>query len=58
MYRARDTHLNRTVAVKVLKASLAHDLEFRERFEREARVISQLNHPNICTLTMWAAGHD
>ncbi|HYJ93225.1 MAG TPA: protein kinase, partial [Vicinamibacterales bacterium] len=50
VYRARDTRLDRTVAVKVLKASLAHDPEFRERFEREARVISQLNHPNICTL--------
>jgi len=50
VYRARDTRLDRTVAVKVLKASLADDPGFRERFEREARVISQLNHPHICTL--------
>ena len=50
VYKARDTRLDRTVAVKVLKASLAHEPDFRERFEREARAISRLNHPNICTL--------
>jgi eukaryotic-like serine/threonine-protein kinase len=50
VYRARDTRLDRTVAIKVLKASLAHDPDFRARFEREARAISQLTHPNICTL--------
>jgi eukaryotic-like serine/threonine-protein kinase len=50
VYRARDTRLDRTVAVKVLKAVLADDPGFRERFEREARSISQLSHPNICTL--------
>jgi eukaryotic-like serine/threonine-protein kinase len=50
VYKGRDTRLDRTVAVKVLKASLARDPDFRERFVREARAISQLNHPNVCTL--------
>jgi Tol biopolymer transport system component len=50
VYKGRDTRLDRTIAIKVLKASLANDPDFRGRFEREARAISQLNHPNICTL--------
>jgi len=50
VYRARDTRLDRTVAIKVLKPALAGDPAVRERFEREARAISQLSHPNICTL--------
>ena len=50
VYRALDTRLERTVAVKVLSAVLARDPEFRARFEREARSISALNHPHICTL--------
>ena len=50
VYRARDTRLDRTVAVKVLTHTLAADASFRERFAREARVISQLEHPNICSL--------
>jgi Tol biopolymer transport system component len=50
VYRARDTRLDRTVAVKVLTDTLATDASFRERFAREARVISQLEHPNICSL--------
>jgi eukaryotic-like serine/threonine-protein kinase len=50
VYRATDTRLARTVAIKVLAATLAADQQFRERFEREAWAVSQLNHPNICTL--------
>jgi serine/threonine protein kinase/tetratricopeptide (TPR) repeat protein len=50
VYRARDTRLDRTVAIKVLLASLASDPQSRERFHREARTISQLDHPNVCAL--------
>ncbi len=50
VYRARDTRLDRTVAIKVLAPALVGDPHGRERFEREARVISKLNHPHICTL--------
>jgi serine/threonine protein kinase/Tol biopolymer transport system component len=50
IYRARDTRLDRTVAVKVLSDALASDPQLRERFEREARAISALNHPHICAL--------
>jgi serine/threonine-protein kinase len=50
VYRARDTRLDRTVAIKVLPAHLADKPELRERFEREARTIASLNHPHICTL--------
>lgn len=50
VYRARDTRLDRTVAVKILPAHLADHPDARSRFEREARTISSLNHPNICTL--------
>jgi Tol biopolymer transport system component len=50
VYRARDTRLDRTVAIKVLPAHLADSPELRQRFEREARAISSLNHPHICSL--------
>ncbi len=50
VYRARDTRLDRTVAVKILPSHLSEDPESRQRFDREARTISSLNHPNICTL--------
>ena len=50
VYRARDTRLERTVAVKVLPSRLSSDPELRRRFEREARAISQLSHPHICAL--------
>jgi Tol biopolymer transport system component/predicted Ser/Thr protein kinase len=50
VYKARDTRLDRTVAVKILAASLAADPDLRDRFDREARAISSLNHPHICAL--------
>ena len=50
VYRARDTRLDRSVAVKVLAGHLALTNEVRQRFEREARTISSLSHPHICTL--------
>jgi Tol biopolymer transport system component len=50
VYKARDTRLERTVAVKVLASHLAASPEVRQRFEREAKTISQLSHPHICAL--------
>ena len=50
VYRARDTRLDRIVAIKILPSHLSDSDEARSRFEREARSISSLNHPNICTL--------
>lgn len=50
VYRAKDTRLDRMVAVKVLPSEVAHDPEKRQRLEREARSISTLSHPHICTL--------
>jgi len=50
VYKAQDTRLERTVAIKVLPAHLSHDDDLRQRFEREARAVSSLNHPHICTL--------
>jgi serine/threonine protein kinase len=55
VYRARDTRLDRTVAVKVLPSHLSASPEVRQRFEREAKTISQLSHPHICAL--YDVGH-
>jgi serine/threonine protein kinase len=55
VYRARDTRLDRIVAIKVLPAHLADRSELRERFDREAKTIASLNHPHICTL--YDTGH-
>ena len=50
VYRARDTRLDRSVAVKVLASHLSSSSEFKQRMEREAKAISSLNHPHICHL--------
>jgi serine/threonine protein kinase len=50
VYKARDTRLERTVAIKVLPAAMSSSAEARQRFEREARTISQLSHPHIFPL--------
>ncbi|HET9409355.1 MAG TPA: protein kinase [Candidatus Sulfotelmatobacter sp.] len=50
VYRARDTRLERTVAIKILPAHLSSSSELKARFEREARAVSSLNHPHICHL--------
>jgi len=50
VYKARDTRLDRTVAIKVLAAELSADPDRRMRFEREARAIAALSHPHTCTL--------
>ena len=50
VYRARDTRLDRSVAIKILPAHLAADPAFKARFDREARAVSALSHPHICTL--------
>jgi serine/threonine protein kinase len=55
VYRANDTRLDRTVAVKVLLASLSSDPSLKQRLEREAKAVSKLSHPHICTL--YDVGH-
>src|SRR6516162_8542963 len=50
VYRARDTRLDRSVAIKILPQEVSSDPVRKQRFEREAKTISSLNHPNICTL--------
>jgi eukaryotic-like serine/threonine-protein kinase len=56
VWRGRDTRLGRDVAVKILPPGFAENEQFRARFEREAKTISSLNHPNICTL--FDVGHE
>jgi len=56
VYKARDTRLDRTVAIKVLPKSTSINADLRARFEREAKAISSLNHPNICIL--YDIGHE
>src|SRR4051812_41452010 len=50
VYRARDSRLDRTVAIKLLAPHVAADPDFQGRFEREARAVSSLDHPHICAL--------
>src|SRR5438477_870654 len=50
VYRARDTRLERTVAIKVLPSHVAGDRDLRQRFEREARSLATLSHPHICSV--------
>ncbi|HUP66567.1 MAG TPA: protein kinase [Thermoanaerobaculia bacterium] len=56
VWRAKDTRLDREVAIKILPPGLAENDQFLQRFDREARAISSLNHPNICTL--FDVGHE
>jgi len=56
VWRGKDTRLDRSVAVKILPVGFAQDDERRQRFEREAKTISSLNHPHICTL--FDVGHE
>lgn len=55
VYKARDTRLDRAVAIKVLPSQLAAHPELRQRLEREARAVSSLNHPHICSSMMSAS---
>ena len=50
VYKAKDTRLDRTVAIKILAAHVSSSSEIKQRFEREARTVSSLNHPHICQL--------
>ena len=56
VYKATDTRLDRTVAIKVLPVHVAADPDLRQRFEREAKTISSLNHPHICRLLQLCSG--
>jgi eukaryotic-like serine/threonine-protein kinase len=50
VYRCRDSRLDRIVAIKILPSHLSDSPEAKQRFDREARVVSSMSHPNICTL--------
>ena len=50
VYRARDARLSRTVAIKILRSNFSTDAAHKQRFDREAKIISNLNHPHICVL--------
>src|SRR5215469_4713446 len=50
VYRARDSRLGRDVAIKVIPAHLSANTDLKQRLEREAKTVSSLNHPHICTL--------
>ena len=50
VYKARDTRLHRTVAIKTLSQQLSNDTDVKKRFEREAQAVAALNHPHICVL--------
>ena len=52
LYKARDTRLDRTVAIKVLPEHVATNPDLKQRFEREARAVAAFNHPNICKTPM------
>jgi len=56
VYKARDTRLDRSVAIKVLPPAFADNVQLKLRFEREAKTISQLTHPHICTTSATSAG--
>src|SRR5580765_5035666 len=55
VYKARDTRLDRTVAIKILPEHLSSNPQLRERFDREAKAVSSLSHPHICPL--YDVGH-
>jgi serine/threonine protein kinase len=57
VYRAKDTRLGRDVAVKILPKEMSADATRKQRFEREAKTISGLNHPNICMLSLSGQWH-
>ena len=58
VYRARDRRLDRDVALKVISDEIAHDPSMRSRFEREAKAIAALSHPNIVSIFDFSKDHD